>query len=131
MGERETGEKTSPIVRVGLGMFVALLTAIVASLVAAILLSIGWDWAPYMHTVALAIVFAAVVLGGIFGGSRARSRGWLVGLSIGACFSLICYLLSLFGGVRDLLPSLGLLRTLAACGTGAIAGMIGVNLKIK
>ena len=112
---------------VSMGLFVAILTVLVAALVASILLFIGWNWAPHIHTVSMSIAYTAVVLGSVFAGSRAGSAGWLVGLLTGACFVLLCFLLSLWTGTREMIPALSTLRVLAACGAGMVGGILGVN----
>lgn len=109
------------------GLCVAAVTLLVAAAIATIVLFLGWDWSPYLHTVGLSIAFTGVALGGIFAGARAGVRGWLVGGLTGALFVLICYVLCVLTGVKEIIAALTLIRALAACLTGAVGGILGVN----
>ena len=113
---------------VGIGVFAAMMTVLTAVTVATVLLFIGLDWAPYMHTVCMTVAFAGVALGSILAGSRSGSHGWLVGLITGVGFILLCLFFSvLFGRAKEVIPSLTALRILAASITGAAGGILGVN----
>ena len=114
-----------------IGLFVAIITLLVATIVTTLLLFIGCDWASYMHFVGMAIGFAGIALGGIFAGSRSGSRGWLVGLITGGCFVLLCFFLCLLAGVKGIVPSLTAVRMAAACIIGALGGILGVNVRVQ
>lgn len=115
---------------VGLGALAHLACVFVASLVATILLFLGLNWAAYLGSVCLTIVYAGIALGGIVAGARAGARGWLVGLLAGAFSVALSFFLCLLTGMGDLFSPLTLGRWAAACLVGALGGAVGVNFTL-
>lgn len=131
MREHEAPEGIPAVIGpAGRGLFVALVTVLVATVVATILLFTGIDWARYLHSVGLSIAFAGITLGSIYAGTRAGAHGWLVGLLTGGGFAVLAYLLCLLVGVKEMSHALAVLRILAACVTGALGGILGVNFVV-
>lgn len=132
MREREAPEAMPSVIGpAGRGLFVALVTVLVATIVATILLFTGIDWARYLHSVGLSIAFTGITLGSIFAGARAGAHGWFVGLLTGGGFAVLAYLLCLSIGVGEMSLVLAALRILAACATGALGGILGVNFRVN
>jgi len=113
---------------VSFGLFIAMVTIVAAAAIATILLFAGLDWAPHMHTVGMSIAFAGIALGGIVTGSRAGSRGWLVGLVTGGCTAVVCLILYRLIGAKGMVWSLVITRVGLACLVGLVGGALGVNL---
>ncbi len=112
---------------VSYGLLVSLLTVLAAALVATLLLFIGVDWARHLHYVGLSIAFTSVALGGILAGVRAGSRGWLAGLLTSVFFVLVCFLIAVIAGTKEIIASLTLARLAIACFLGAVGGALGVG----
>ncbi|MGE5598931.1 MAG: TIGR04086 family membrane protein [Bacteroidota bacterium] len=131
MPERETGERKPLLGPVFYGLVAAILTVVVASVVATILLFLGVDWARHLQTVALTVAFAGVALGSVCAGVRAGNRGWLVGLLTGGFFVLCALAVTILAGWREISAPVTLARTAAVCLTGVAGGILGVNFAAR
>ncbi|MBR2860619.1 MAG: TIGR04086 family membrane protein [Clostridia bacterium] len=79
-----------------------------------------------ISALAIAIKVISIVAGVIFASVKIRSKGWLVGLIIGAVYWCICLGLSSFNGGEAFSLNM-LLDALLTCAIGVFAGILTVN----
>jgi putative membrane protein (TIGR04086 family) len=114
-----------PIVR---GLIWAFGLMAVGALVLSLLLAFTGQQESSLPTAAIIIHLIAAFLGGAAAGKHSGSKGWYAGGATGLLYALLLYLIGFLGFDRGLHPS-ALAAAAIAFTTGAIGGMIGVNLK--
>lgn len=80
-------------------------------------------------TVVLVVSILSILYAGKLSAKKAKSRGWLAGSITGLLYMVILYLISLTFTQRAVFDSYVILIFILGLITGAVGGIIGINLK--
>jgi putative membrane protein (TIGR04086 family) len=69
----------------------------------------------------------SIIYGCIYATKKIGSKGWLVGLMVSLIYMIVLYIAAIILG-KDAFSSKDLWRVLLAVVTGALSGMLGINL---
>lgn len=75
----------------------------------------------------LIISMISIVYGCIYATRKINSKGWLVGIMVALLYMIVLYIAAIIWG-KDGLAVKDLWRILLALATGALSGMLGINL---
>lgn len=113
----------------GKGLIVSLILTIIALILLALILkltSLSQFKLPMLNNLVLIV---AVAIGALYASKKSKENGWLMGALIGLVYYLFIILLN-FIFIKDANFSLLLiLKLLMSVFSGAIAGIIGINIK--
>ena len=109
------------------GFTVSICTAIVVSIILAIVMA-STSWLKLNTSGLLLVNYLSIAIGGIFGARSSEGQGWLVGLAVGALYSVLALILGALDGTKAGITS-ALWEVLAAAAVGTLSGMVGINLK--
>ncbi|TSB45697.1 TIGR04086 family membrane protein [Alkalicoccobacillus porphyridii] len=109
------------------GLVVVMAGAILASLILASFLSLTSYTEHSIKWLILFLSFLCLFIGGFVSGAKAKSKGWIAGGLTALLFTIIAYSVSTLGYNEPFTSSQILLHG-GYLITGAIGGMLGVNL---
>ncbi|MCM2676533.1 TIGR04086 family membrane protein [Alkalicoccobacillus plakortidis] len=109
------------------GLVVIMAGAILASLLLASFLSLTSYTEHSIKWLITFLAFFCLFIGGFVSGAKAKTKGWLAGGLTAILFSLVAYLISTLGYDVAFTSSQFMLHG-GYLLTGAVGGMIGVNL---
>ena len=113
------------------GVSCSIICSIALIFVSALILlyaNISQQTIPYISK---AILFLAVIFGGIISGIKSRINGWLYGALTGCCFYCLLFLLGSIIGADVQLTSTLIVLFIICILFGSTGGVLGVNLKLK
>ena len=76
----------------------------------------------------IVITLVSVFYGSVFAARKAGEKGWLMGIMVAATYMLVLYLVKVFGGGSTAIGMREVVRAALALGTGALSGMLGINI---
>lgn len=119
--------KQSPLLS---GLAAAGLFMLVGTLIASLLLlATNWPESSWF-TMTLAVHGISMLVGGLMAGKRSRSRGWYYGGLLGALYTTVVWMIGFTAFDGGFSKEMTIMAGLALL-TGALGGMIGVNLKSR
>lgn len=120
--------------QIGKGILSGLLAIFVVMVVTSLLVSLMLTFTSMQESsfkwMIMILSFAALLLGGIISGGKAKERGWLIGAITAMIFSLTVFLFQYLGFGKTFSPEQFIYHG-AFLGICMLGGMIGVNLRGK
>jgi putative membrane protein (TIGR04086 family) len=120
---------TGGVLVVGKGVLIAYIISAVLLIIYGILLAVTSLSEASMPTVAMIITMVSIALASIYVSMRVRSKGWLNGAIVGLVYMIILFFISLIFGSGISFDKFILFRMFMGFVIGALAGVIGINLK--
>lgn len=120
---------TNSVLIVGKSILLAYGISVICIIIYGILLAITSISESSMSTVITVITMVSIAFSSIGAAVKTDSKGWLMGAIVGLVYMIILFLLSLFFNTGVILDKFILFRILMGSITGALAGIIGINLK--
>lgn len=120
---------TSSVIVIGKGLLFAFLISAVLLVIYGILLTVTSLSETSVPTVIMIITMVSIALSSIYTAVRVDSRGWLNGAIVGFMYMLVLFLIGLIFNTGVSLDSFIFFRLLMGFVIGALAGIIGINLK--
>lgn len=117
------------IVVIGKSVLMAYIISIIMLIVYGIILSITSLSETSLPTAVMIITVASIALAGIYSAIKVESMGWLNGAIVGLAYMVILFLLGIIFKTGAALDSFLLFRLFLGFVVGALAGIIGINLK--
>lgn len=117
------------IVVIGKSVLMAYIISIIMLIVYGIILSITSLSETSLPTAVMIITVASIALAGIYSAIKVESMGWLNGAIVGLSYMVILFLLGIIFKTGAALDSFLLFRLFLGFVVGALAGIIGINLK--
>ena len=111
------------------GCLIMLFTIFILTVILAITVELGWMGTiqPFSNDLYIVLFYLAVVTGSIMAGLKSGSRGWLAGIGVGLCSSIILMILTVFLGLK-VNVGIYLVKVLLSSFIGIFGGIIGVNI---
>ncbi|HEY8392332.1 MAG TPA: TIGR04086 family membrane protein [Capillibacterium sp.] len=88
---------------------------------------LGWDWSAYEQPIYQYSTYAAIFLGALAAGYKAKVKGWLMGLLLAVAVWFLFFLAGRLAGVNQVLNG-GLINGGIAVLLGMVGGVIGINV---
>jgi putative membrane protein (TIGR04086 family) len=120
---------TSSILVIGKGVLFSFLISAVLLVIYGILLTVTSLSETSVPTVIMIITMISIALSSIYTAVRVDSRGWLNGAIVGFVYMLVLFLIGLIFNTGVTLDSFIFFRLLMGFVIGALAGIIGINIK--
>lgn len=120
---------TSSIIIVGKGVLISLLISALCIVLYGLILTLTELTESSMPTVILIISIVSIALAAIYVAMKVESKGWLHGAITGLLYMVILLLLSLLFKTGISIGKFIIFRVLMGFVVGALAGIIGINLK--
>lgn len=128
MPEKMREGSSSYLVSLLKGMVLCFAILVVASLILGVLSSMDVIQEELANQILLVINYIAIFIGGIFTARKVDTRGWLNGGLVGLLYMVVVVII----GMQIVSIAIGfqmLLRIVSGFITGALGGVIGVNIK--
>jgi putative membrane protein (TIGR04086 family) len=127
--KKEITKETNTVSTIGKGLFISILISLILILIYGLLLTYTGISESSMPTVIMVITIISIGLSSIYVAMRVTSRGWLNGAITGLLYMIIVFLISLLFKTGISMDKFILFRMLMGFIIGALAGIIGINLK--
>ena len=127
--KKEIIKDTNSILIIGKGIIISILISLLLILIYGILLTYTRISESPMTTVIMIITIISITLSSIYVAMRVASRGWLNGAITGLLYMIIIFLISLLFKIGVPFDKFIFSRMLMGFVIGALAGIIGINLK--
>lgn len=127
--EYSKDKNASSILAIGKGVILAYIISIICLVIYGLLLAVTGLSESSMPTVIMVITMVSIALAGIYSAVKVESKGWLNGAIVGLVYMIVLFLLSVLFGTGISLDKFVLFRMFMGLITGALAGIIGINLK--
>jgi putative membrane protein (TIGR04086 family) len=109
------------------GLKYAIALLLITILLLAVTYGLGWDWSAYEHTIYQYSIYAAIMLGALATGYKAKVKGWLMGILLAVVVWLLFFIVGRIIGLEQDI-SKGLINGGIAILLGIVGGVIGINL---
>lgn len=111
------------------GVLISILISIICIIILAVILtytSLSESTVPILNSI---IMIVSIAIGALYSSLRIRRKGWINGAIVGLLYFILLLLVSYIFVRSYKINSHVTIKAIVAVLTGAIAGMIGVNLK--
>lgn len=111
------------------GCLIMLFTIFILTVILALITELGWTVTvqPFSNDLYIVLFYFAVVICSIMAGLKSGSRGWLAGIGVGICSSIVLMILSAILGFKANW-GIYLVKSFVSSFIGSFGGIIGVNI---
>lgn len=125
-----SNEKTGiSIVIIGKGVLLAYIISVLMIIIYGLVLSISSLSEASLSTAVMIITVISIAISSIYSSVKAESKGWLNGALVGLIYMIILLLLGLIFRTGTEFDRYMLFKLFTGMIVGALAGIIGINLK--
>lgn len=114
---------------IGKSVLIAYIISLLLLVLYGLLLAITSLSETTLSTAVMIITMASIAVSGIYAAIKAESKGFIYGAIVGLVYMVILFFLSLLFGIGVAVDKYLLFRVFMGVVIGALAGIIGVNLK--